>query len=96
MTSDIPKYDFKIEDGVLIIEDLDEGGSVTNNALQVVLDVQSKLNQPLNKRPIVYMDSYGDWDVIQFRPNHIGFLSGGGSKTTAKLIAKKHAEYKLN
>lgn len=95
MTRDALKYNCKIEDGVLIIEDLDEGGFVTSNTLQVLLDIQSKLSQPLNKRPIVYMDSFGDWDVIQFRLNHVGFISGGGAKGTAKVIAKRHAEYKL-
>lgn len=90
------RFDYTIEDGVLVIEDLDDGQTVTNNAMQVLLQIQDEISQPINNRPIIYRDTHGDWDVLQMHSNHVAFLFGGGSKTTAKVIAKKYANHSLN
>ena len=89
-------YEFEIEDGVLIVTDLDKGQlSVTNGMLNILKQIETKLGASLLKRPIVYCDSDGDYDITDYQGNHIQYRYGGGNLSIAKALAKRHSELKL-
>lgn len=65
-------YDWGITQGVVWIEDLDQGKSVTNDIENVIADIKEHI---LGK-PVIYKDSLGVWDGISISNNKFtGFYS---------------------
>lgn len=58
-------YNWKINDDILIIEDLNLGRmSVTNNAEGVINEIYDQLGSNLHNCHIIYKDSEGVWDQL--------------------------------
>ena len=56
-------YIYEVGDTLVKITDLDSGGmSVTNNAENVLTEIQTK--NDIKEKEIIYKDSEGEWGVI--------------------------------
>ena len=55
----------RITDSFVLITDLDDGGSVTNNAASVVRELESDIEGGLGKRRIYYRDTTKRYDELQ-------------------------------
>jgi hypothetical protein len=62
-----PDYQYRQEDEFLLIVDLNQGGlSVTNGIEQVLLAIKAGFPRWDEIRHIIYRDSDGTWDGIDF------------------------------
>lgn len=58
-------YTFKVSEGILIIQDLDMGRkSVTNDMVNVLSEIKSKIGNTIHDLDIIYRDSEGIWDGV--------------------------------
>lgn len=73
-------YEWKIDGGIVAIEDLDNGMSVTNDMENVLNDIREELSDPanvvnkLNNCRIMYRDSAGIWDGVKVVNGSVVFL----------------------
>lgn len=74
------RYDARVEDGAVVLEDIGGGRSVTNDAEAVVADLAARgFDLTL---PVIYRDTMGAWDGIAVRGGAFaGFYSLGAART---------------
>ena len=86
------RYTARIEAGAIVIEDQDQGRSVTNDAELVVEDLAERgFDLSL---PVIYCDTTGRWDGLTVRAGRFGGfypLNTHGSASYAEARAKLDA-----
>jgi hypothetical protein len=81
-------YTHRIEDGILILEDLNLGSiSLTNFMEEALTEIAISEELDLTKMKIIYRDSMGDWDGVQWhgQGEYVQFIS---LNTTDIITAK--------
>ena len=70
----------RVADGAIVLEDLDQGRSVTNDARHVI-ERLAAAGYDL-AMPVIYRDTLGQWDLLQVTDGQFsGYGSLGGAKT---------------
>lgn len=91
-------FHWSIEDGVVVIIDLDQGNcSVTNCAEDVIAEIARELPD-LYTYPVIYLDSMDNWDGIRVTDDNRfgGFHSiGMTNRYSAIAFARQHFKTKL-
>lgn len=69
-------YNFFIDHGTLVLQDkCGEGAvSLTNNMENVLVDIQSILKVDLSKRAIIYRDTDGVYDMVEWDGDNIDII----------------------
>jgi hypothetical protein len=74
--------------GCILVEDLDQGVSVTNDAEAVIASL-ARRGFDLASRPVIYRDTTGRWDGLRVRRGAFaGFVTLGGTLSEAIFTAK--------
>lgn len=85
-------YTVRVEDGAIVVEDMDRGRSVTNDAENVIADLREQ-GMDLSL-PVIYRDTTGRWDGLKVHDGRFaGFypLNSPGSTDYAEARAKLRA-----
>lgn len=71
-------FEFYLSDGVIVVIDLDQGRSVTNDADNVVARLAA-YGLPVGVVPVVYRDTLGVFDQLDVSPDgrFVGFVALG-------------------
>ena len=73
----------RVVDDAIVLEDLDQGRSVTNDARRVI-ERLAAAGYDL-AMPVIYRDTLGQWDLLQVTDGQFsGYGSLGGAKTYAE------------
>lgn len=59
-------YDFKFDDDIVCIEDLNGMKSVTNDMDNILEDLNKQI-PGLERKKVIYKDSFGVWDEVRFK-----------------------------
>jgi|SRR5688572_2570636 len=84
-------YNYWFADGILFMEDLNIGRSLTNDMENVILDIEREEHKNLIDHPICYRDSEGIWDAIKWDGNAADFIFLGAvdSEEAKELLMEK-------
>lgn len=84
-------YRWGRRDGVVWIEDKDEGASVTNDVVRVLADL-AVLGVDADAQPIVYRDSMGRWDRIMTAAGRFTGFAPLNASTLVEALAHLRAK----
>lgn len=79
-------YTAHVSDTFILVEDQDQGMSVTNDAENMIADLGTKI--PLAGRRVLYRDTEGRWDELLVKDGRFaGFKAIGATGTWIEAIS---------
>ena len=74
-----PSFEYGIMEGVLWLEDRNNGQSLTNGMEQALRFIANTEGIKISNYPICYRDSQGRWDGVAFKDGHANFFPIGAA-----------------